>query len=403
MVISRIQLFLRNKVAGIQTITLIFYSQAGTEMIRSSPSPTFQVANTPNPMIAETFGPTVTDALDIFSTQQYQMMFNIQTNNALSGAQNGQFVVTLPALGFLLTAGQQLCKYSRDNGTHWIRSTACAVSGNVVTVPVLTGFDIQVRDVVLLVISTQSNNVSAAGFVRPTSPQIYNFNVKSQIGTTVLESVFLPLVINPIPVAVTGNWYSRDASAISIAAVTTTYNVNIFAADFFQVEFDTYDNIQQVFADYLGQVVPEQRMIGSCARSPAYPYISDLINLDCYLTPGIGANNPAIKAKLVVFNTKNIAAGTLARIYFAGLQNPAATIPGGFTISVMRRCRADGYACPTFRRRDYAAFSQGAAVTPSGMPPAVVDSSPLFLNSILTTFTVGLTTAVDNHSKLHGI
>ena len=385
-----IYIYLRNAAAGSGTISLQYYDEQGNLIISSSPSAALTVSATPSPVVAGTFGPFVTDTLEVYWTETYLLGFYLQPKMAMSSANNDAFVITLPT-GFAMPTTDQLCRYTRDNGAHWIRSTGCTTNGQVATMPLQSGFDILAQDVVKVILTNDLPTIKTTGLVRPSTPEIYTFNIKARVSNTVQQSVFLPLILYPQPTTVTATWYNRDVSQLSVVSVAFSVDAAIEAADFFQLELVTNDEIVQIFPNDLGLDSTEKRILGNCARLPASTLISDNINIDCYITPGSGTAVPPLMAKVVVQNEKNIAANANLRIFIAGIENSVNTFPGGFVFSVMRLCRDDGLGCPIFRKRDYTMFVTSAAVTAAPMSvPTLTGDQSLFATGITTTFQLSL-------------
>ena len=387
-----IYVFLRNRAVGTRSVQLAFYDENDNLLIRSSRSITFTVNANPANVVSGTFGPLVTDAIDVYWTETYQLGFRLQPKVAMNSANGDEFRIALPAGFTMPPAEDQACKYTRDNGAHWIRSTRCAVTGTTVSVPLEDGFNIQAEDNVLVILTSDIADSTTAGLLRPDQPNIYNFNAKVQVGGAVINSVDLPLILFPPPIDMTARWYNRDISQISIMSATFRPTVAIQANDFYQLDLVTNDEVQNIFPNDLGVGSTERRILGNCARNPNSNLISDNVNLGCYITPGRGAAAPPLMARVTVLNEKAIGANNNLEVFIAGIQNSINAQPGGFVFSVMRRCRDDGLGCPVFRRRYYNNFLTSPAVTPAPMTVPTLEAAQqnLFENEVTTTYQLGL-------------
>ena len=382
-----ITLFLRNKVSGQFNFGFQFLDVNDKLVAQSSKanSQAFTIEKSPNIITGTLFGPFLTDTVDVYADEQYPILFNLQVANTINSSLGGQFQVTIPD-DFDVPLNQQfLCKYSTDS-VNWIRSTNCSLSSGIMTIPLVSGFDILANSNVLLLLTSETALTNYAGFTRPNTPVINNFTVKSQNQADVLESVLLPLVIYPSPTDNVADlkWYTRGSREQSIIEVSFTTNVALQPTDFFELELVTYNELQAVFP-YGGT----DRLLGNCADDPSIPSISNNATVDCFIARGRTtiANRPA---KAIIRAQDAVKSGDKVRFFYAAVTNPASGVIGGYIMNVMRPCRDDGYGCPILRNRDYVTMSDESNPSKRSMATPTLDKekTDLFVSQVMTTFTL---------------
>jgi len=387
-----ITVLLRNKAVGTnhQFRIAIYEPTLTFQVAQSALFPAITVTNTG--VTASSFTSYKTDAVILTATQQYPLKIQVKIGNAMTSATNSKFTVTLPT-GYTISSTLQTCKYSKDNGVNWIRSTACSVTGQDIDIPIVEGFDLAVNDVVLIRLSTEDfDNVE--GVVRATDPTLYTFHVTNTISGTVRESVFIPYVLLPAETAITYRWLSSRRNDASIIQVSFTADQNYLATDIFHFNLFTHNELGSVWPVALGQPDPELRMVGACAEDPTNGNImSPTIKVGCYYVRATSASTTT-PAQIVIPNQKAINSGATVKFYVANVQNPSNQYASGWEFSVRRKCRDDGFTCPILYRRFYVAI--GATSSKTGFtvarPTLEAGKQDLLETNVLHTFSISYAT-----------
>lgn len=382
----KITLFLRNIAAGNFAFNLFFIDSQDDLIAQSSSanSQSFTIQQSSSLSTNVFFGPYLTDTVDVYANEQYPIRFDLQAAQAVNFTLGGQFNVTIPT-GFTVPANQKfLCKYTID-GQNWVRSEGSSLnSTGVMMIPIVSGFDVPANSNVSILLTSSTALTTTAGFIRPSTPVINNFNVKSQNQNGVLESTFTPLVIFPSPTdeVASVKWYTRGSQEQSLIEVSFTMNETIQDTDFFELDLVTYNELQTVFP-YGGK----DRILGSCADDPSIPSISNSVNLDCYVARGKGSipNRPA---KAIIQAQQAVQQGNKVRFFYAAITNPLVNVIGGYIINVMRPCREDGYGCPILRNRDYVTVLSRSNPSNKSMATPTLDQAKtdLFTTQVMTSF-----------------
>lgn len=320
------------------------------------------------------------------------MRFTIAPKTALPAASSGTIIITVPT-GFTITAATAACKYSFDN-TNWIRSTACVVAFPSVTLPIVTGFDVPAVNTLYLQVTTDDYALPV-GVTRPTSSaSIYTFNIKTQVSGTTKESVFIPLVLNPVSLAFAPTWITIGANDYSVIKVSFNADQNYNPNDVFKFKYVTNNELANMFPTSLGQAVPELRMLAACGQLPTSTTISANVLLKCYYVQG--TVSPMFEAEIRVTNEKSVTSGATITFYIANIQNPNSG-NAGWEFTVSRPCRNDGFTCPIFHKRYYTTFgpaSPKTTVPVTSQARPALQSPNLLVNNVKHTWTINLAASV---------
>jgi len=275
------------------------------------------------------------------------LQFNFKTTTGSPQyANSAQLVLTLPT-GFTLASGgstKVYALYGPSSGSSYV-TLIPTVSGQIITIPIQSGYDIPMDVDYTLIINTvlgTSNN----GIQRP-DPYLYTFILEWMDSSTLKEIGRYDYKVIPA-YSTTGTIVviNKGNMQATIMEIKIIPDRNIASSNFeVQTNFITNDGFNNVFLDDVGSSMTASQTAKaiSCSEPLSTTVISNS-RISCVLWKGSSTTYTPALLRTPISNA--ITSGTNVNYYIASLSNPSlGNYLTGLEVKITQNCRSDGLMC----------------------------------------------------------
>jgi len=180
------KLYLRNKATGDMRFQIRIYDKNNVDLAFTNNFPDLAFSSTPLAFSSGVLTSFVKDNVDIYQGETYDLKFNLKSAHNLvydpDPALGGAIAISFP-FDFLPFPASLYCKYTKDNGAHWIKASHSITGGNLLMIPIVSGHNINANTAFTIIITTDGSDSTSLGLTRPLdTSKIHLFNIKTMSG-----------------------------------------------------------------------------------------------------------------------------------------------------------------------------------------------------------------------------